>query len=269
MACGRTVPPSEPRPAAAPNVAQKQRGLSYAAASPRRGTYGSDSSAASLKNARALGVDWISVMPFGFQRNGASIAMGGWETDDSIRETISQAHTLEIRVLLKPHVWSREKIRYEDFSPEDWDRWFADYETFLVHFATLARDANADALSIGNELKEASKHEARWRTLIARVRAIYSGPITYGANFDEVFAVPFWDALDWIGVSAYFPLSPSTHPTREELVAAWQPIALQLEELAAKHGKPVLFTEIGYRSASGAAWRQWEIARDAPLNLEA
>jgi hypothetical protein len=208
-------------------------------------------------------------MPFGFQRDGASIAMGGWETDDSIRATIAQAHALEIRVLLKPHLWSREEIRYQTFSDDEWERWFADYESFLVHFATLARDANADALSIGNELKVASQHEARWRALIARVRAIYSGPITYGANFDEVLAVPFWDALDWIGVSAYFPLSPSAHPAREELVEAWQPIAAQLEALVAKHRKPVLFTEIGYRSANGAAWRQWEIPRDAPLNLEA
>jgi hypothetical protein len=84
-----------------------------------------------------------------------------------------------------------------------------------------------------------------------------------------VFDVPFWDALDWIGVSGYFPLAPDTTPDRATLVRAWQPILGKLEELAMREQKPVLFTEIGYRSASGAAWRQWEIPRDAAVDLDA
>ena len=65
-------------------------------------------------------------------------------------------------------------------------------------------------------------HEQEWRRIIARVRAIYRGPVTYGANFDEVFDVKFWDALDWIGVSAYFPLVDDASPDRESPARAWQ-----------------------------------------------
>ena len=43
-----------------PQAEAKQRGLSFAAANPRLGTYGTDASAASLKNARELGVEWVS-----------------------------------------------------------------------------------------------------------------------------------------------------------------------------------------------------------------
>jgi len=160
--------------------------------------------------------------------------------------------------LLKPHIWGSG------------DPTMADYERFAEHYATLARDAHIDAFSIGNEQKRTSRQfESDWRRIIAKVRSIYRGPITYGANFDEVFDVPFWDALDWIGVSAYFPLVDAPSPTRAQLIDAWKPITDRLGKLSAKWKKPIVFTEIGYRSCDGAAWRQWEIPRDAPANLEA
>lgn len=40
-----------------------------------------------------------------------------------------------------------------------------------------------------------------------------------------------------------------------------------LEALSRKYRRSVVFTEIGYRSANGAAWRQWELPLKAPLNL--
>lgn len=231
--------------------------------------YGSPASADSLRNVKALGADWIAIMPFGFQRSEPHVRLGGYETDDSLRGATEQAHALGMHVLLKPHVWIRDERAMERWNDDEWRQWFADYATFITHYATLARDMRADALSIGNELKLATKHEGEWREVIRAVRAIYKGPLTYGANFDEVFDVRFWDVLDWIGVSAYFPLAENASPDRATLVAAWQPVASRLEALSLRFGKSVLFTEIGYRSANGAAWRQWEIPRDAPLNLDA
>ena len=157
----------------------------------------------------------------------------------------------------------------ETWTDAEWHTWFDDYARFAEHYARLARDAKADAFCIGNEQKIASRHEQEWRRIIERVRAIYKGPLTYGANFDEVFDIPFWDALDWIGVSGYFPLTPDATPDRATLIRAWQPVLAQLEQLAAREKKPILFTEIGYRSVQGAAWRQWEIPRDAAPDLEA
>ncbi len=258
----------------APEVAPaaKHRGMSFAAASPRRGTYGSEGSAQSLRKLKDLGVDWISLMPFGFHRGTADLTFGGehvWETDASLLAAAQQAHALGIKVMLKPHVWGRSEQRMETWTDAQWRTWFDDYGRFAEHYARLARDAKADAYCIGNEQKIASRHEQEWRRIIERVRAIYKGPLTYGANFDEVFDVPFWDALDWIGVSGYFPLTPDATPDRATLVRAWQPVLAQLEQLALREKKPILFTEIGYRSAKGAAWRQWEIPRDAAPDLDA
>jgi hypothetical protein len=249
---------------------EKQRGMSYACA--REFRYGSPQSAAALRDLKALGVNWISIMPFGFHRGEPSIAFGGpnvWETDESLVAVTKQAHDLGIKVLLKPHIWGRRELAMESWTPGQWRAWFESYDRFIVHYATIARDAKVDAFSVGNEQKIASRHEAEWRAMIARVRAVYGGPVTYGANFDEVFDVPFWDAVDWIGVSAYFPLAEDAAPDRESLKRAWTPVLARLETLSSRFHKPVLFTEIGYRSADGAAWRQWELPRNAPANLDA
>lgn len=211
-------------------------------------------------------------MPFGFHSGTAELRFGGariWETDESVVGVTKQAHGLGMKVMLKLHVWGRTELRMEEWSESEWRKWFDDYGRFVEHYARLARDSNADAFCIGNEQKVSSLREREWRALIARARAIYKGPLTYGANFDEVHDVPFWDALNWIGVSGYFPLAPDAAPARETLVSAWQPVLTKLEALSRKQEKPVLFTEIGYRSVDGAAWRQWEIPRDAPANAEA
>jgi len=252
--------------------AAKHRGLSFAAANPRLGNYGTPQSDAALRDVRELGADWISIMPFGFHSGTPELRFGSarsWENDESLHAVTRQAHAHGLQVMLKLHVWGRGELAMETWSPAEWDAWFEDYGNFVEHYARIARDAKADAFCIGNEQKISSRNEAEWRKLIARARAIYHGPITYGANFDEVLDVPFWDAVDWIGVSGYFPLDPAATPERAALVAAWQPVLAQLEALAVKHQKPVLFTEIGYRSADGAAWRQWEIGRDVPANLDA
>lgn len=230
--------------------------------------YGSPTSEASLKKLHELGVNWISIMPFGFQRSEPQVRMGGYEDDESLRGATRQAHALGMKVMLKPHVWARDEAAVAAWSDEEWRAWLASYEAFITHYAELARDAKIDALCIGNEQKHATRFESEWRRIIAKVRAIYSGPITYGANWDEVERVAFWDAVDWIGVSAYFPLASGSHPDRATLVAAWQPVLSRLAALSKRHGKPVLFTEIGYRSAEGAAWRQWELPRTAAANDE-
>ena len=239
----------------------KQKGISFASG-PARGerNYGTPASAESLRRVKALGVNWISIMPFGFAR-GSELRWGtsrSWENDDALRAVTKQAHELGIKVLLKPHLWGTGEPS------------MGDYARFVEHYARLAHEIGADAFSIGNEQKHTSQRfESEWRQIIASVRAIYRGPIAYGANWDEIFEVPFWDAVDWIGVSAYFPLVERASPSRAELTKAWQPIVARLGALSAKYRKPIVFTEIGYRSSDGAAWRQWEIPRDAAVNAEA
>lgn len=249
----------------------KHRGMCYAHAVGILGDrgYGSAASGRSLDALKRLGVDWISVTPFGFQRDSAASTFG-WESIDESDERLGavtlQAHARGIRVMLKPHIWLRPPAWPGSIEPADWAQWFQVYARFLSHYATLAQQQHMDALCIGNELAKTTSHEGEWRALIAIARHEYSGPLTYGAEMEEVFSVPFWDALDFIGVSGYYPLAPSRSPDRATLVAEWRPVLARLAALAKRTERRIVFTEVGYRSADFGTWKQWEITRSAPSN---
>jgi len=130
----------------------------------------------------------------------------------------------------------------------------------MTGYASLAADIGADWLVIGTELGGTTTRQPEmWRTLIGAIRATLKGKgaagadvkLVYGSNFDEPWKVTFWDALDGIGVDAYFGLDNNPDPTVPDLVTAWAPIAANLSALSAKWGnKKIIFTEIGYRSYS-------------------
>jgi Glycoside Hydrolase Family 113 len=258
--------------------ADKRRGVNYAHEwrDAEALGYGTPASAASLGRLKAIGVTSIAITPFGFQSapDDRAIRWGGdrfSETDDRLRQVTSQAHALGIRVLLKPHIWLRPPAwvgLIEQRSEEGWAAWFAAYRGFILHYAALAGEAGMDGLCVGNELGRTTAREREWRELIREVRRSFSGELTYGATVEEVRRIRFWDAFDFIGISAYFPLVNAASPGREELVRAWAPIVRELGQLSARWQKPIVFTELGYRSADFGAWRQWEVRRDAPVNLQ-
>lgn len=231
--------------------------------------YGSPASAESLRQLALLGFDSISLTPFGFQRSSEDTEIiwvgnrGGriGETDDAIRAGVRQARARGFRIMLKPHIWLRPPGWPGSIEPTDaagWNAWFDSYREFILHYARLAEEIHAETFCVGNELVIASSHEKAWRQLIAKTRKVYHGRLTYGANFDEVFNVPFWDALDAIGVSAYFPLSDAGAPDAATLIRAWQPIVAKLARFSARWKRPVLFTEVGYASRDGATKHPWE-----------
>ena len=68
----------------------------------------------------------------------------------------------------------------------------------------------------------------------------------------------FWDALDYIGVLAYFPLAKTTNPTPAELTAGWQKQATELDRFSRRNGgKQFLFVEVGYNESARAAAEPW------------
>lgn len=229
---------------------------------------------------KALGAGWISQTPFAWQERADTpslrLVTSGrifWgETDDGIRETARRARAAGLRTLLNPHIWVldhetwRGKISMG--REEDWRAWFAQYREMILHYALVAKEEGIEALSVGTELAAATKREADWRALIAEVRKVYPGSITYAANwYEEAEAVAFWDALDWVGVQAYYPLAESAAPPKEKVVQAWRERAAALEKLAARFGRPIVFTEAGYRSQKGALVEPWVWHTAEPVDL--
>ena len=243
----------------------RHRGVSWVA--------GGEVSASDFEPLAGANVNWIVQTPFGWQRGHDAtelkLVTDGrifWgERDDGLGETARLARGKGIRTLLKPHIWlsgAKGKWRsdIEMGSEEDWAEWFASYRTFILHYARLAEEIGADALCVGTELRATVQHRPdAWRRLIAEVRQVYSGKLTYAANWYREFEeVPFWDALDYIGIQGYFPLAASTGATVESLVAGWRPHLDAIRAVQGKFDKPVLFTEIGYRAIPEAAIKPWE-----------
>ena len=127
---------------------------------------------------------------------------------------------------------------------------------------------------VGTELTSMSRYEDQWRDVIAGVRGRFPGRLSFAANqIHGAHEVTFWDALDYIGIDAYMPLATEDpNPTVDELIAAWRSftdvdggVHRYVDEIAALHasyGRPVLLTELGYRSSEGTAARPWEWRAD-------
>ncbi len=131
---------------------------------------------------------------------------------------------------------------------------------------TAATDSGANLERL-NERRR--RYDREWRELIGQVRAVYGGPLSYAANFDQVEQVGFWDALDAVGVNAYFPLSRwglTAERLESELTARWLQVADGLNRLAARHGGParvlpVILFELGWTRKAGSTVRPFSYRR--------
>lgn len=96
--------------------------------------------------------------------------------------------------------------------------------------------------------------DQHWRQLIQQTRQIYTGQLTYAANFDQYQSVGFWDDLDLIGINAYFPLRSharydNQRRLKKKLSEGWRQILSDLEAFRQEQSitdKAVVFTELGY-----------------------
>lgn len=164
--------------------------------------------------------------------------------------------------------WRGEATMADEAS---WAAWFESYRTFVLHHADLAERIGAVGFSVGTELRETTHRETQWRETIAMVRERFSGWLTYAANWDDYRAVPWWDALDVVGVQAYFELGTvradlEDAEIRSRLLAAWQPIAEDLRALGRETDRKILFTEIGYKSHAGSTNFPWEWGIEGPAD---
>jgi hypothetical protein len=223
-------------------------------------------------------VTWISQTPFGWQQsattpevvlNTGSNPVWWGESDEGIRATTQLARAAGIQTILKPHIWVRKGWPGDICmnSEGEWQQWFAQYERFILHYAELAEQERIPILCIGTELHRTVGRESEWRALISKIRACYAGQLTYAANFHLEFEeVAFWDALDYIGVQAYFPLSKNVNTSVAELQKNWRAHTRSIEAVSRKFGKPVLFTEIGYKSTLDAAVEPWRWPQESDAN---
>jgi hypothetical protein len=238
--------------------------------------WGSDDMAHTLDVLAGLGVNWVAIHPYGGIRDDGTVGRSRidrvYEDPSWLTRAIRESRARNLRIMIKPHLaywgtgfgWPGD-IRFE--TDAEWERFFETYEVWITKVARLAEDC--DAFVVGTELDQTTDHEARWRRIIAAVRRETDVPLTYAASWNAFRAVPFWDALDAIGIQSYFPLvGHEGAPTDEELSLAWRGLVDELDRYGKEHDRPVVLAELGYNRSFAAAVRPWSYPMDADPRAE-
>lgn len=233
---------------------------------PGRG-YGTPYTESLLDELAARGANWISVTPFGriwsLQSTEILLDFEAPYADNrrAIQRLVQQAHARGIRVMLIPHLWVESggwRGEMDPGSDEGWAAYQESYRRFVMAWATDAGRWGVDAMSIGVECKSWSGRFAPyWHALIADIRNVYPGLLTYSANWDEVDNVIFWDRLDLIGINAFYPLADHDNASYADYVAHAEAAIAGLGDLARALDMPAVLIEVGYTTRQNAAVQPW------------
>jgi hypothetical protein len=244
---------------------QKINGVSYVAS-------GEPTTQVHVREVKSIHANYAAVMPFGFIRDLENPKLQfnterQWfgERREGVKQYIEMLQENEIQVMLKPQIWiwRGEFTGYLKMnSEEDWQKLEASYREFILLYAEVAQETNAAMYCIGTELEQFIVERPKfWNALIVEVKKVYKGKLTYAANWDEYKRVPFWKQLDYIGVDGYFPVSEMKTPTVEDAKKGWQQWKAEMKQVSERNGKPILFTEYGYRNIDFSGKEPWQSNR--------
>ena len=222
-----------------------------------------------MAEVQQLGSNWITFHPYARVYRDGSLRFDTSTNQSTVMTPMRYKKELGMKIMLKPHIayWGsgfswRGAIVFKEEA--HWQRFFNDYTRWMVVQAKMAQAGGAEIFSMGLEYKLMEHREEDWRKVIAAVRKVYKGKILYSANWDTYDKVKFWDALDYIGIQAYFPISQKTDPSEEELVQGWKKVLTTLEKFSNQHKKPIIFTELGYNYSAQAAAKPWDYQQGGP-----
>jgi hypothetical protein len=220
-----------------------------------------------LREIAALGASHVAIVVTWFQRDIHSTEI--WAdprrtpSSRATRDAIRAARRAGLAVMLFPYVSVDQQLEPSHWrgtiAPSDRDAWFAAYSEWIVGLARTAEEEGVQILSIGSEMSSVDIDTERWVEIIRRVRQVFHGRLTYSANWDHHERVEFWDQLDIIGLTGYFELVPreTMDPTIDEVIEGWREWHVRLMRWQSHRGRPILFTEVGYRSNDGASAYPW------------
>ena len=171
--------------------------------------------------------------------------------DAELVAVIRRLHAQGVRVILKPTVNCLDGTwhAYINFFDSDvpcepkWSNWFASYTAFQLHYAQIAERERCEMFIPVCEMVMSDRREAEWRALIARLRTAYSGPIAYNCDKYQEDQVRWWDCVDVIASSGYYPSDD------------WEAQLDRIERVVHRFGKPFFFAELGCMAARGSAKR--------------
>lgn len=227
--------------------------------------YGSRKSAKALQQVKNLQANAVAIIPYGFMASPDDPGpirfadRTGMETDESIIQSILNARALGLHVMLKPQLWINSswpgELRMKNQA--DWDTFFEYYRTWILHYALMAEMYDVDLFCAGVELSHSTIEQPEaWKKIINSIRFVYSGPVTYAANWGEEFEeFSFAEVLDYLGLDCYYPWHRSANASRTTLAKSFHKIVKIIRDKSESCHKKIILTEIGYRSVK-APWVQ-------------
>lgn len=227
-------------------------GVTFAPFAPA-GSFAKESSKESLRTMKEnTNANFIILVPNGLQETPQSEEISytspATMTDDELKGMIEYAHSLGLRVALKPTAnckngtW-RAHINFfdEDVPCEPkWSNWFASYMDFQRHYAAIAQEMGCEMHIAGCEMVMSEHREREWRQTIAAIREVYKGTVSYNTDKYQEHNVHWWDCVDVISSSGYYPLND------------WESQLNRIEKVVKAFDKPFFFAETGCMSTEGS-----------------
>lgn len=180
------------------------------------------------------------------------------------KETAQLALSMGFSVAYLPILTTRSWEWRGFIEPTHVDRWFESYGRWIENIAQESQALGLSELIVASEIQKLYGHTPEWQRLLRHLRSIFHGPLVMTVNHGSLGEQGFWEDVDAIGLSAYFPLSPADHPTQEELTHAWLRIRDEQTAWARRLGRPLHITEVGYESREGAARTPWSAEGSRP-----
>lgn len=237
-----------------------------------RGGFEKKEAYASLKEMKdCTNADYVVFVPNGLQDTAQSEEIyydcEANVSDKELCEMITYAKSLGLKVILKPTVnckngtW-RAHINFfdEDVPCEPkWCNWFASYTEFQLHYAKIAEETGCEMFIAGCEMVMSEHREAEWRKLIGDIKEVYHGLVSYNTDKYQEHNVTWWDCVDVISSSGYYPIHD------------WERQLDRIEAVVKQYNKPFFFAEVGCMSTEGSNLvpNNWTIRADVDLQGQA
>ncbi|WP_307337665.1 glycoside hydrolase family 113 [Metabacillus malikii] len=186
-------------------------------------------------------------------------------SDEELVQMIDYSRELGLKVILKPTVnckdgtW-RAHINFFDLDvpcEPKWSEWFKSYTEYQVHYAKIAEKTKCEMMIVGCEMVQTERRDKEWRALIDDVRVEYKGPITYNTDKYQEGNVKWWDAVDVISSSGYYPIDD------------WDNQLARIEEIIKPYNKPFFFAEAGCPSRSNSPYVPNDWGLEGEIDMEA
>lgn len=179
--------------AAAGSPREVQWGVTFGFYAPT-GYMGSDKAKEEIDAIAAAGANWVTVVPIVWQDSYCSDLQykdfAHSQSDLDLKDAIDYIHSKGMKVQLRPMleckdgigrlgVWMiRDRERMPGRVCDHRAKWFKSMAERSVYYARIAERTKCELFCLDSELDKMVEENEKWKSVVAAVREVYSGPVT-------------------------------------------------------------------------------------------